>query len=60
MSDQEKAQDLFSLFMKKQIESKKKESEVKIVAKKKPEKSKDKSDPDSEALDKENQEGDEE
>ncbi len=39
MSDKEKAQDLLSVFMKKQAQAKKKEAEIKSPAKKKPEKS---------------------
>ncbi|MBU6140949.1 MAG: hypothetical protein KGP29_05305 [Proteobacteria bacterium] len=39
MSDKEKAQDLFSVFMKKQAQAKKKEAEINSNTKKKPEKS---------------------
>jgi hypothetical protein len=55
MSDQEKSQDLFSSFMKKQIDSKKKEAEIKTVAKKKAEKTKDKKDSDADSANKENE-----
>lgn len=44
MSDKKKAQDQFSTFMKKQIESKKKDAEIKSTTKKKPVKSKGKLD----------------
>ncbi len=60
MSDQEKSQDLFSSFMKKQINSKKKEAEIKTVAKKKAEKTKDKKDSDADSANKENEDATEE
>lgn len=53
MSDQEKSQDLFYSFMKKQINSKKNKPEIKNVVKKKAEKTKEKNDAEPESSEKE-------